>query len=184
MTTQANKQVIAHIGEAMEARATLYSSLRFAAAAAAPELDTSKDAKVAVGEVVDRYAEHFTGDGAHNDKAVFGDFLLLHYAADAPITFVRKVKGVEEPEHTTGEKATQLSKHDMRKAASAAREDLGIGRAAGGGRKARPNMNGPANDLLTSAKSVIGNLLKSEAGIQALRDLLRENNYQLRKISK
>ena len=184
MTTQANKQVIAHIGEAMEARATLYSSLRFAAAAAAPELDTSKDAKEAVGEVVDRYAEHFTGDGAHNDKAVFGDFLLLHYAADAPITFVRKVKGVEESEHTTGEDATQLSKHDMRKAASAAREDLGIGRASGGGRKPRPNQNGPVKGALASAKSAVENLLKSEAGVTALRELLRENGYQLRKVSK
>lgn len=184
MTTQTNKQVIAHIGEAMEARATLHESLRRAAAEAAVELDTSKDAKEAVSEVVDRYAEHFTGDGAHNDKAVFGDFLLLHYDPDAPVTIVRRGQSDDNPTHATASEAIAFSKHDMRKAAKAVREDLGISRASGGGRKPRPNQNGPAKDLLTSAKSAVENLLKSEAGITALRELLRDNGYQLRKVSK
>jgi len=182
MTTQANEQVIAHIKDAVTAHGTVYSSLRFAAATAAPELDTSKEVRESVGEVLGRYTEHFDGD--HNLKAIFTDFLTLHYAADAPVSIERKVDGEVQELHTTGEEATHLAKHDMRKAAKAAREDLGAGRASGGGRKARPNMNGPVKGALVSAKSAVENMLKSEAGIQALREILRENGYQLRKVSK
>ena len=182
MTTQANEQVIAHIKEAVDNNKTVYASLRFAAAAAAPELDTSKEVRESVREVLDRYTEHFDGD--HNLKAVFTDFLTLHYAADAPVSIERKVGGEIQELHTTGEQATQLSKHDMRKAAKAARDDLGAGRASGGGRTPRQNQNGPVIGALASAKSAVENLLKSEAGITALRELLRENGYQLRKVSK
>ena len=182
MTTQANEQVIAHIQEAVTAHGTVYSSLRFAAATAAPELDTSKEVRESVREVLDRYTEHFDGD--HNLKAVFTDFLTLHFAADAPIVIERKVDGEMKEEYTNGEAATQLAKHDMRKAAKAAREDLGAGRASGGGRTPRPNQNGPVKGALASAKSAVENLLKSEAGVTALRELLRANGYQLRKVGK
>lgn len=182
MTTQANEQVIAHIQEAVTAHGTVYSSLRFAAATAAPELDTSKEVRESVREVLDRYAEHFGDD--HNLKAIFTDFLTLHYAADAPVSIERKIGGEVQELHTTGEEATQLAKHDMRKAAKAAREDLGAGRASGGGRTPRPNQNGPVKGALASAKSAIENLFKSDAGVTALRELCRANGYQLRKVSK
>lgn len=182
MTTQANEQVIAHIKEAVTAHGTVYSSLRFAAATAAPELDTSKEVRESVSTVLGRYAEHFDGD--HNLKAVFTDFLTLHYAADAPVSIVQKSKGVETEWHDTCEAATQLAKHDMRKAAKAAREDMGAGRASGGGRTPRQPKNGPVKNVKVSAESAVENLLKSEAGIQSLRDLLRKHGYQLRKVSK
>lgn len=182
MTTQANEQVIAHIQEAVTAHGTVYSSLRFAAASAAPELDTSKEVRESVSEVLGRYAEHFGDD--HNLKAVFTDFLTLHYAADAPVSIERKVGGEVQELHTTGEEATQLGKHDMRKAAKAARDDMGAGRASGGGRTPRQPKNGPVKGAMVSAKSAVENMLKSEAGIQALREILRDNGYQLRKVSK
>ena len=86
-----------------------------------------------------------------NVKSIFKDCLLLALASDAPISFARtrKVSGeiVKEEVHTTGNMvvagrvengeqiASPLSKDDTRAAAKALREDLGIARAPGGGKK-------------------------------------------------
>ena len=181
----ANPAVISSIEEAVATSHSVYGSLRLAAQFAAPELDTDKPVGEAVREVRTNYSEYFAGD--HNLQAVFTDFLTLHYAADTAVSFERK-RGKNEVEevHTTAEQAIELSKHEMRKAAKEVREAEGEGRKSGGGRTPRTPTakSGTAKNLTTSAASAIENLLKSEAGIQALRELLKAKGYQLRKVAK
>jgi hypothetical protein len=179
-----NARVVASIQEAVKTSATVYASLREAAQFAAPELDLSKALGESVREVRNNYSEYFAGD--HNLQAVFTDLLTLHYAADSAVSFERKRGKEVEEVHTTAEQAVQMSKHDMRKAAKEVRENEGEGRKSGGGRKPRTPeaKSGTTKNLTTSAASAIENLLKSEAGIQALRELLKANGYQLRKVAK
>lgn len=177
-----NKAVITSIEEAVATSHSVYGSLRLAAQFASAELDLTQPCGAAVKEVRDHYSEYFQGD--HNLRAVFSDFLTLHYAADAPLSIERKVDGAVQEVHTTGGEAVELPKHDMRKAAKAIREQEGEARASGGGRSARTTTNAPAQAIFASAKSAVENLLKSEAGVTALRELLRDNGYQLRKVAK
>jgi len=179
-----NAQVVSSIEEAVATSHSVYGSLRLAAQFAAPELDLDKPLGESVREVRNNYSEYFAGD--HNLQAVFNDFLTLHYAADTAVSFERKRGKEVEEVHTTAEQAVQMSKHDMRKAAKEVRESEGEGRSTGGGRKPRtPEAKpGTAKNLTTSAASAIENLLKSEAGIQALRELLKAKGYQLRKVAK
>lgn len=183
-TFVANPAVISSIEEAVATSHSVYGSLRLAAQFAAPELDTDKPVGEAVREVRTNYSEYFAGD--HNLQAVFTDFLTLHYAADTAVSFERKRGKEVEEVHTTAEQAIELSKHEMRKAAKEVREAEGEGRKSGGGRTPRTPTakSGTAKNLTTSAASAIENLLKSEAGIQALRELLKAKGYQLRKVAK
>ena len=176
-----NAQVVASIQEAVNSAQSVYASLRWAAEFASAELDHDKACGEAVKEVRNNYSEFFAGD--HNLQAVFTDFLTLHYAGDAAISIERKAGGEVSEHHTTAEQAVNLPKHDMRKAAKEVREMEGEGRKAGGGRapRAPEGKSGKVHNLTTSAKSAIENLLKSEAGIQALREILKANGYQLRK---
>lgn len=183
-TFVANPAVISSIEEAVATSHSVYGSLRLAAQFAAPELDTDKPVGEAVREVRTNYSEYFAGD--HNLQAVFTDFLTLHYAADTAVSFERKRGKEVEEVHTTAEQAIELSKHEMRKAAKEVREAEGEGRKSGGGRTPRTPTakSGTTKNLTTSAASAIENLLKSEAGVQALRELLKAKGYQLRKVAK
>lgn len=185
VTHTPNALVVESIKEAVQVANSVYASLRSAAAFAAVELDISKPLREAVKEVRDNYSEYFDGD--HNLQAVFSDFLTLHYAYDTPVSIERKRgKGEVEEVHTTANEAIHLSKHDMREAAREVRAANGAGRKEGGGRTPRtPAAKGsPAKNLTTSAKSCIENLLKSDAGVQALREILKEQGYRLSKVSK
>lgn len=177
-----NAHVVASIEEAVKTSATVYASLREAAQFAAPELDLSKALGESVREVRNNYSEYFAGD--HNLQAVFSDFLTLHYAADSAVSFERKRGKEVEEVHTTAEQAVQMSKHDMRKAAKEVRESEGEGRSTGGGRKPRTPeaKSGTAKNLTISAESAIENLLKSDAGVQALREILRASGWRMSKL--
>ena len=179
---KANPAVVSSIEEAVVTAHSVYGSLRLAAQFASAELDLDKPCGAAVKEVRDNYSEYFQGD--HNLRAVFSDFLTLHYASDARISIERKVDGVMQEVHTTGGKAVELPKHEMRKAAKEVREQEGEARAAGGGRTPRTTTKAPVQSVYASAKSALENLLKSESGVQALRELLKDNGYQLRKVGK
>ena len=83
------------------------------------------------------YAEDFQSN--QNLSAWFGDVATLSLLGNAPISFEVKRTVAGKPEkqemHTTAAEAVTLSKHDLKAAASAAREGAGIGRESGGGRK-------------------------------------------------
>lgn len=179
MDNQVNAEVVAAINEAVSASSSVYASLRIAAEGASAELDVEKPAQESVREVVARYTEYFQGD--HNLRAIFTDFLVLHYADSAPVSATVKRGGEEVEIHSTGKEATNLSKHEMRAAAKAAREDMGIGRASGGGRKARQPETKPGEAL--SFLAMLDRMLGDD-NIAQLRKALKERGYQLRRVSK
>lgn len=177
-----NPEVIELLDKAIEAGSTMLARTREAAEEAAKELDFEKKCNEAVKEVRDRYKAQLDRDT--NVYSIFGDMLTLHYAADMRISIERKVDGKITDVHMEAGDAVGLIKHEVRKAAKEVRDGLGIGRASGGGRKPQTPTKAPVQSVYASAKSALENLLKSDAGVQALRELLKANGYQLRKVGK
>jgi hypothetical protein len=126
-----NEAVSALIGKAGKAAASMLAYCKAAAEAAAPQLDPALSFPDRIAAVVSAYAEDFKTAG-HNVRALFVDALTLHAAGAEPVT-VQQGKGTI---HTTAAEATKASKHVMRAAAKEVRDAHGIGRRAGGGRKA------------------------------------------------
>ena len=124
------------INEAGQAASTLLSKAKEAAQGAAAQLDPAKPVKARIDAVVSLYAVDFAAAGA-NVKALFVDALTLHAAAQTPVAVRAMGKdGKMEDQHVTAGDAVNMAKHAMRDAAKQVREALGIGRKAGGGRKA------------------------------------------------
>ena len=122
---------------------------------------------VAHGRMI--YSDDFNGD--HNLRAWFGDVATLALCADSPISFeqVRTVKGkkVKSDKHTTGEEAATMSKHDLKKAATALREDIGAGRAKGAGRPAG-TPTAPTGDTKASTAKWVFNVTEFKALLAGL----------------
>lgn len=133
------------INEAGQAAASMLAKCKEAAAQAAKQLDATKPLPERIGAVVLLYSADFTAAG-HNVKALFVDALTLHAAGQTPVmvnTIGEGGKKVDTP--TTAAQAVEMSKHNMRDAAKQVREAHGMGRRAGGGRKAAtPPANAPA----------------------------------------
>lgn len=122
------------------------------------------------------YADEFGGD--HNLSAYFGDVATLSMSGDIPITYLDRKK---KEQHTTGTGALTLSKHDLKSAAKAAREELGIARAAGGGRTPR-QPNGPVEHVFSLAEfkcQLAGLFGHSKNPVKVLNDALAEYHCEV-----
>lgn len=132
------------INEAGQAAASMLAKCKEAAGQAAKQLDPAKPLPERIGAVVLLYSADFTAAG-HNVKALFVDALTLHAAAQTPVSVnVIGKDGKKVDTHVTAAEAVEMSKHNMRDAAKQVREAHGMGRRAGGGRKATPPVNAPA----------------------------------------
>ena len=142
------------INEAAQAGNTMLAKCKEAAAEAAKQLDPKKPIGERIEDVVALYADDFKAAG-HNIKALFKDALTLHAAQSAPIMMqVIGKDGKKQDEPTTAAAALESSKHNMRDAAKQVREQNGLGRKAGAGRKAaaKPAATLPAApDMKTEA---------------------------------
>jgi hypothetical protein len=142
------------INEAGQAANTMLAKCKEAAKAASAQLDAKKPLGERIAAVVALYADDFKAAG-HNVKSLFTDALTLHAAEAAPVMVsVIGKDGKKADEPTTAAKAVELSKHNMRDAAKQVREQNGLGRKAGAGRKpaAKPAANLPAApDMKTEA---------------------------------
>lgn len=124
------------INEAGQAAASMLQKCKDAASKAAAQLDAKKPLGERIAAVVALYADDFKAAG-HNVKSLFTDALTLHAASAAPVMVqVIGKDGKKADEATTAAKAVDLSKHNMRDAAKQVREQNGLGRKAGAGRKA------------------------------------------------
>lgn len=132
------------INEAGQAAASMLQKCKDAAKLAAAQLDAKKPLAARIAEVVALYADDFKAAG-HNVKSLFTDALTLHAAEAAPVMVsVIGKDGKKQDEATTAAKAVELSKHNMRDAAKQVREQNGLGRKAGAGRKAAAKPVQPA----------------------------------------
>jgi hypothetical protein len=186
--------VVNLLAEAVIAGVSLYRATMDAARNAAGQLDMSKPADEAIAEVRSLYVDDFGGNA--NIRSIFTDGITLAYAGSAPVSFPtgKDKNGKETEMHTTGIEAMDLPKHNMRAATKAVRDDLGIGRASGGGRKPRqpaatvadtkaeaeakaaPITDGPDFEAQLAAKI--------ERDLAGLRVSLKRLGYRLQKISK
>jgi hypothetical protein len=127
------------------------------------------------------YADEFDGD--NNLSAYFGDVATLSMSGNIPITYLDRKK---QEQHTTGTGALTLSKHDLKSAAKAAREELGIGRAAGGGRKPRQT-TGPVEHVFSLdefKRQLAGLFGNSKNPVKVLNDTLAEYHCEVTPIEK
>ena len=142
------------INEAAQAGNTMLAKCKEAAAQAAKQLDPKKPIAARIADVVALYADDFKAAG-HNIKSLFTDALTLHAAAAAPVMVqVIGKDGKKQDEATTAAAALESSKHNMRDAAKQVREQNGMARKAGAGRKAaaKPAATLPAApDMKTEA---------------------------------
>lgn len=126
-----NNEVVSQLTKARNASATMLASCKAAAKAAARQLDNNLPLKSRIEVVMICYAEAIDGD--QNVRANFKDALTLLACADSPVSI--EVRGEEI--QTTAAEAVDMPKHAMKAAAKAVRDDNGMGRKSGGGRKAK-----------------------------------------------
>lgn len=126
-----NNEVISQLTKARNASATMLASCKAAAKAAARQLDAKLPLKSRIEVVMLCYAEAIDGD--QNVRANFKDALTLLACAESPVSI--EVRGEEI--QTTAAEAVDMPKHAMKAAAKAIRDDNGMGRKSGGGRKAK-----------------------------------------------
>ena len=126
-----SNEVIQHIAKARNASATMLASCKAAAKAAARQLDKKLPLRDRIEVVMFCYREAIDGDA--NVRANFKDALTLLACADSPVSI--EVRGEEI--QTTAAEAVDMPKHAMKAAAKAIRDDNGMGRKSGGGRKAK-----------------------------------------------
>ena len=136
------------INEAGQAASTMLAKCKAAAEAAAVQLDASLPMAQRLDAVVKLYEADFKAAG-HNIRALFVDALVLHAAGQnkTPTHVVVRAMGKDgkmaDQTMEAGE-ALNASKHAMRDAAKQVRDQAGIGRKAGGGRKAATPTTTPA----------------------------------------
>ena len=150
------------INEAGQAASTMLAKCKQAAEAAAVQLDASKPLAARLDAVVKLYEADFKAAG-HNIRALFVDALVLHAAQQnkTPTHVVVRAMGkdgkMSDQTMAAGE-ALNASKHAMREAAKQVREQAGIGRKSGGGRKpaatTTPAAADPAADKTVKASDV------------------------------
>ena len=126
-----SNEVIQHIAKARSASATMLASCKAAAKAAARQLDKKLPLRDRIEVVMFCYREAIDGDA--NVRANFKDALTLLACADSPVSI--EVRGEEI--QTTAAEAVDMPKHAMKAAAKAVRDDNGMARKSGGGRKAK-----------------------------------------------
>jgi len=179
-----NLNVATRIHEGVRAQGTALAAINSAAlefVALIPWDYKPEDVPSIVKQGRELYSEDF--DGNHNLSAYFGDVATLSMAGDMPISFVDRKK---EEQHTTGTGAGGLSKHDLKSAAKAAREEMGIARAAGGGRTPR-QPTGPVEQVFSLAefkRQLAGLFGNSKNPVKVLNDTLAEYHCEVTPIEK
>ena len=126
-----SNEVIQHIAKARSASASMLASCKAAAKAAARQLDKKLPLRDRIEVVMLCYRDAMDGD--HNVRANFKDALTLLACAESPVSI--EVRGEEI--QTTAAEAVDQPKHVMKAAAKAVRDDHGMGRREGAGRKAK-----------------------------------------------
>ena len=121
--------VIAALTKAKQASASVLSACKEAALGAEKQLNPNLPIRDRIEVVMIAYRETIGDD--INVRSNFKDALTLLACAQAPVSIT--VKGEEV--HTTGRDALDLPKHAMKAAAKAVRDDNGLGRREGAGRK-------------------------------------------------
>jgi hypothetical protein len=179
-----NEDIAGMITSGVEAQASALAIIRSAALQFAdliPRDYESNDVPAIVKHGRSLYADEFNGD--HNLSAYFGDVATLSMAGNMPISYVDRKK---EEQHTTGIGAVGLAKHDLKSAAKAAREEMGIARAAGGGRTPR-QPTGPAEQVFSLAefkRQLAGLFGNSKNPVKVLNDTLAEYHCEVTPIEK
>lgn len=188
------KTVSTLLTDACEASRSVLACCKQAAFEAKGQLDKSIECpQKRANQVVALYREIYGKDA--NVKSNFSDALYLQALGDMPISF-EDVKGNEV--HTTAEKAaTDLSKHNMKKAVKEARDELGTGRRAGGGRKpAKPIDKKPVTSAPATPSQIVQESkvqqkaywetfargFHSDEWVDELKDVLKAQGYRLTKI--
>lgn len=150
------------INEAGQAASTMLAKCKAAAAAAACQLNAALPMAQRLDAVVKLYEADFKAAG-HNIRALFVDALVLHAAAQqkTPTHVVVRAMGKDgkmADQTMEAAEALNASKHAMRDAAKQVREQAGIGRKSGGGRKpaavTTPAAADPASDKTIKASDV------------------------------
>lgn len=188
------KTVSTLLNDACEASRSVLACCKQAAFEAKKQLDKGIECpQKRTAQVVSLYREVYGND--NNVKANFSDALFLYALGDMPISF-ESTRGSEI--HTTAEKAAEnLSKHDMKKAAKEARDDLGVGRRAGGGRKpAKPIDKKPVTSAPATPSQIVQESkvqqkaywetfargFHSDEWVDELKEALKAQGYRLTKI--
>ena len=149
-----NPDVGTLINEAGQAASTMLAKCKEAASKAAQQLDPAKPLAARLDEVTALYASDFKAAG-HNIRALFVDALVLEAARINPTPIVVTVKamgtdGKATDQNVPAADALTMSKHAMRDAAKQVREQSGMARKSGGGRKPAakitPAVADPATD--------------------------------------
>ena len=110
-----------------------------------------------------------------NHRAIVGDFLLLLANPDEHIEFIHEsTVGTPDLFEGSASEAVYFSKHKMRKAAKTLRDEIGLGRNPGGGRKTKLRYVTKAqrDGLLRDIARSRGAILADREFIQRLKSLL------------
>jgi hypothetical protein len=131
-------EVVLTIKKAADAAGNMYKHSVAAAKLAAQNPPEGALPEV-IAAIMGEYAPELA-DAGHNVKAIFKDALTLALSPTTAISLESKKDGQVVEIHTTADKAVDMSKHAMREAAKQVREENGMARKAGGGRKpTQPN---------------------------------------------
>lgn len=128
-----NTEVIVSIKKAADAAGSMFKH-SVAAAKLAAENPPAGELATVLDAIVAEYAAELANAG-HNVKAIFKDALILALKPETAISFTEKKDGQDVETHTTADKAINMAKHAMRDAAKQVREENGMARKTGGGRK-------------------------------------------------
>lgn len=112
---------------------TMFATIKEAASLAAAELPKGKTTVDAHAMVMAAHKGSLSAVSP-NVKQLFSDALWLHAASSNVVEI--KVAGSKEPHQVKATEALDASQHNMKAAAQQVREQLGAGRAKGGGRPA------------------------------------------------
>lgn len=182
LVTNLIKEGVVHAQSAQESYRS--AALAFVASLINPMGLTSSDYTEVVSTAKRLYRDDFSGD--HNAVSFFGDVVLTSLAASMPISFEKTVteKGekVKKEVHTNGTDASNMSKHDVRAAAKAVREEIGTARAEGGGRAPQTPTSSPAQSvfsLVELKKQLAGLFDNSQGAVQVMRDNLSQYGVEV-----
>lgn len=144
ITIVRNTEVVVSIKKAADAAGSMFKHSVAAAKLAALNPPEGKLPEV-LDAIMSTYAAELA-DAGHNVKAIFKDALTLALKPETPISFTEKKDGQDVETHTTAATAINMAKHAMRDAAKQVREENGMARKTGGGRKPAQPTTAPVQD--------------------------------------
>lgn len=168
------------IAQAGQAAQSMYNTAREAALAASKQLNPAKPLKERIAEVLSLYVKDLN-DAGPNVKSVFGDVLTLQACAQTPVVVAVPGKdGKAVDTSMNAGEAVSASKHAMRDAASQVRSAHGIGRKAGGGRKAAAPKVVESSKVAQPATVTASDVDRFEQWLDMLPEYVADNIYHAR----